>query len=282
MAIGSNPTWQLGRGLSSLQLIQGNLQINSSAGLTALDQLSALATVQGFVQINSNASLLTVNGMTGLTTVQGFVQINSNPSLQGANGFTALTTLTGSIDIEANAKLRSVTVNNLQTVNGPLTFSTNGGGDGFGLTFDFGALTIIHGGLAIGANPTWQLGEGLSSLQQVQGNLQINSNAGLTHLDQLTTLATVQGFLQINSNPSLLTADGFTGLTALAGSIDIEANAKLRSVTLSALPAINSSLTFATNGGAEGLPLTFDLGSVTIIHGGLFLGSNRRGSSARG
>ena len=114
--------------------------------------------------------------------------------------------------------------------------------------------------MAIGSNPTWQLGPGLASLQQIQGNLQIVSNAGVAHLDQLGALATVQGFVQVNSNPALLTIDGFTGLTTLVSSIDIEANTKLQSVRFSALGAIGGSLTFSSNGGGDGLPLTLTSG----------------------
>src|SRR5262249_53480209 len=111
----------------------------------------------------------------------------------------------------------------------------------------------------------------LTSLTTVQGNFDIYNNSSLSHLDTLPALTTVQGRLYFVNDPSLLTIDGLTALTSLGAGITIDSNYRLLSTKISALAEINGGFEYGANSVGAASPSTFDLGHVTLVHGGISL-----------
>jgi hypothetical protein len=136
-------------------------------------------------------------------------------------------------------------------------------------------LVEVDGSVSIHDTSTLTSFVGLEQLSRVTGNLDIYSNAALASIDQLGGLSVLGGRLYVYNNPNLLSAAGFVRLNEVGNYIDVESNARLLDLKLPVLGELNSSFTFASNGGSATMPTTFDLSGLEIVHGTVSIHDNK-------
>ncbi len=106
-------------GLSGIDTIYGDLEIQFLPNLSTLTGLEALKHVDGQVLIRNNDALVNLVGLSGLNTIGRSLQINSNPNLtllQGLENLTAINTT-----LAANQVLRVSGNSSLNNLDGLLS-----------------------------------------------------------------------------------------------------------------------------------------------------------------
>jgi hypothetical protein len=194
--------------LSGLETVGGDFIIEYT-GLEDLTGLSSLQEVDGYVEIWENTDLKSLEGLSSLSTVIG-LEIAYNPGLQDLGHFSSLTHIDYELVIIGNPQLFDLTGlsalqrvpvlvfienNNLQTLDG------------------LSALTRIDEVLFIFFNRSLVDLDGLSGLKSC-GFLEIMLNPMLENVDGLSGLTTAGG-IDLYFLPSLKHIDGLSGLKTI-------------------------------------------------------------------
>lgn len=231
---------------SHCSTITGNMTV-SGAGITNLSGLTFLQHIGGNLDIEYNNTLQNLTGLSGLQTIGGRLDLTSNSQLQNVNALSGLQTIGGGLDIGANALLTNLSgLSALQTIGGELRVAFNYELQNIdALT----ALETIGGRLYMIDNPKLQNLNGLSGLKSIGGELSLWLNAQLQNLDGLSGVQSIGGRLDIFSNALLETLTGLSGVQqSIGGELNIYSNAKLQNLNgLQGLQGINGPLFIFNN-----------------------------------
>jgi hypothetical protein len=135
--------------LSSLMQVEGDLVIESNAGLTSLKGLEALERVSGSLSISNNGKLANLDALAMLTEVQGDLKILHNAKLSSLKGLDSLRTIGGDLELSQLSALQTFEMpERLETLAGRLTVSRNDALE----TMTWGPFTPIES-VAVERNP---------------------------------------------------------------------------------------------------------------------------------
>jgi hypothetical protein len=97
--------------LSSLEQVQGNLEITESNELSSLKGLERLAYVGENLNLSGLKRLKTFDGLGSLETIGGDLTVTSNDNLTTIQGLNSLSRIQGEFDVSYNPKLTSAAIN---------------------------------------------------------------------------------------------------------------------------------------------------------------------------
>ncbi|KAA6440403.1 DNRLRE domain-containing protein [Dyadobacter flavalbus] len=152
-------------GLTSLEQIDGEINIENNDKLPSLHGLENLTRPMGNVRVVYNETLTSISALSGLSTIPGFLSVGQNVSLTSLTGLENLTRIEGAVSIAGNTKLVD-----LKGI-GNLTFV----GSFFYLGFNYSLKNLI----------------GLDKLKSVGERLEITGNNSITSLSGINQLETV-------------------------------------------------------------------------------------------
>ncbi len=238
-------------GLSVLEKIDGNLEINTNENLTNLSGLDALTSIGGYLRIEYNEALTAVNGLDALETIGGGLIFYENHALTDLSGLGALTSIGGELEIGYHEALTSLTglesvttiggldmgyANYLTDLSGLDALTTVEGNfiindcDGIETLTGLNSLTTVNGNFSLNALTALNSLTGLESLNTIAGKLYIGG-AVFTEFTPLTNLTTIGGGLQIGGCNNITNLSGLENLTSIGGELIISGNQFLESLT---------------------------------------------------
>jgi hypothetical protein len=181
-------------GLSILNSIGGNLNIECNEVLTSLTGLNNLTYIGGSLNITGNLLLISTEGLQNVSYIGGDLLVANNLSLADLSGMNALASINGDLWIDDNHSLSGLTgLSALVSVAGAVKIYSN---DALLNLSGLESLTSIGGGLAIGGlghlggigNNSLANIQALNSLTSVGGSITIGYNIVLTSLSGLDNI----------------------------------------------------------------------------------------------
>lgn len=216
------------QGLSSIQHIEGNLDINNNGVLSSLLGLNNLSFVGGHFNMKYNENLQSISALTNLTNIgtlmdweEGFgqgISIENNDNLYTLYGLSNVDNFNQSINISNNLDLIQIgAFKNLSTLK-YLTLNNNG------LTYINAFQDLIEvASLSITNHPDLTNLNSFDNLNMIYsehfnssdiiGECYIANNASLDNLDGLSNLCFIEGPLTISNNASLTQIDGLNNIS---------------------------------------------------------------------
>ena len=217
------------RGVTHLQgnLTIGNVPGEGSLELTRISDLSALSTLEeidGDLNIFGNGNISNLHGLESLLSVEGDLHIGINEQLEDLDGLSTLEGIGGKVSIVLNRSL--VNLNGLDGVSGITSLRVD---DNPLITslFDMRAVSEINE-LMIDSNPMLVNLEGLSNTSVT--SIYIRFNASLENLKGLEGTTALES-LTLSWNESLRTAEGLENLESIDNFLILERNDNLENLS---------------------------------------------------
>lgn len=205
--------------------ITGSVTIMGPGGITNLDGLSVLNALNSNLQINSNDSLVSLSGLHNITSIGGVFYILNNDRLIGLGGLESVTSIGGTLYIGENDSLVSLDgLDNLASMGGDLTIRNNP------VLADLTALnniTLINGSLTLYNNLSLASLNGLNSVSSIGGSLLVDRNISLVNFDGLGDLNTIGSMFKVQWNSILVDFSGLENLDTIYGDFQVERNYSL-------------------------------------------------------
>jgi hypothetical protein len=266
------------KGLDSLSVLGGSLNISKNNLLTSLEGLNQLNSIGGSLLIAENNELRSIHALRNLRRLASSMEIVENPSLTTLSGLDGITSPSLSlIDITNNRKLQ-----NLQNLSPKITSVTgdliiNGNDvltslrglenitrvEGWVAIIDIKNLTSLEGlhhisgtikGLAIISNPALEYINNIKNITHIEGFLEVRNNGELRSLESLDHLTSI-GSLYLSSNPKIKTLAGLHNLkNSSLDSLIINSNATLDVVdAFTSVTTVTSDINLSGNGSLNSL-----------------------------
>jgi len=235
--------------LSSLEHIDGRLQIVSNPTLTNLDMLARLQSITGELDITDNDALTDIQGLRHVTTLSGTLSFAENDALLDLQGLSGLSDALGTLSVRSNGAMTSLV----------------------GLT----NLTSV-GTLEIRSNPALPGLAGLEALREADG-VWIQDNGALANLDGLSNLEQANNLL-LQSNDALVNVDGLGALKGSLGAagiyVTILSNAAMGRFRLNSLLSAESISVSDTELTSLELSSLESVNTLAIDHNAALVGLN--------
>ncbi|KAA6439301.1 DNRLRE domain-containing protein [Dyadobacter flavalbus] len=189
-------------GLTDITTVNGSVLISHNPALTSIAGLSGLQQVNGEINIEDNYKLTTLHGLENLTSSKGNVRIVNNKALNSISALSRLETISGFLLVEANPSLSTLKgLENLTTVKGDFRMQNL---DLLTGLEPLSKLTSVEGFFIISSNHSLKNLSGLQNLESVGLGIYISGNNALTSLSGLSHFIAVQ-WINIYNNPVLST-----------------------------------------------------------------------------
>jgi len=247
-------------GMSSLETIVGELNIQNSSVVNSFNGLSALTSIGGDFRAN-NSDLFSFSGLSSIISIGGSILLQNTYNLVNFSGMENLETVGGDLNV-GNSMVSLTGLDGLTTIQGdfivgtlPDITSLNG----------LNSLETIGGDLNITNTNIEDISS--TTLQTVNGEIIISQNGSLTTI-ALSALSLVEQDLSIINNSALPSISGFNNLITANASIVITGNSNLTSMSpFSNLTSVAQDIVFTGNGlpSISGFPSLQSLGGTLEV-----------------
>ena len=200
-------------GLSSIEVIQGNLVFQDNNSLENLQGFENLDSIYGDFYIE-NSSLNSFEGLGGLQYIGGLLQIDQSSNISSFNHLDSLNYIGGNFMLTYDSVLQDFTgLGQLKNIGGDLILFES-------LIQGFQGLDSLKqiGGSAILFKNQFSEFTGLGSLESIGNQFSINSTL-VTSFNGLGNLAAIGGDIYISDNLSLTSLDGLTNFSEFTGNL---------------------------------------------------------------
>lgn len=274
-------------GFPKLITLDGDLDINGTTQLAAVADLPALATIGGQINLANNMGMTAVT-LEALTSLNAGLTAMNNAALTsidlhaltkvGSNGAAGASNQ-ASFALTGLPKLTLLDVGAITEIPGQLNLMRVADTAAGPLELKFGALTTLHGGIALMTVGTLENLEGFAELTRIDGDLSINRADRLTTLTGMSKLTHIDGQLSVDSNAKLSEVT-FEALTEVGGRVYFNNDTALASIDLHALEHGGASSGFSMS--LMGLPKLLHVDAQALVDADGQIGLNRLGDAAAG
>jgi hypothetical protein len=216
-------------GLEGLSSVGGNFYIENTAALASISELESLTSIGGDIYIVNNNALTSLEGLEGLGSISGYLGISSNYALTSLSGLENVTSISGGLGIQSNDALTGLSgLENVTSIGGDLMIRFN---DEFANLVDLGGITSIEGALVIESNDVLTSLTGLEGITSLGGDLYINNNPSLVNLKGLEGIKSIGEDLIIESNDALTSIMELEAVNSIEAYLNVRFNNSLTSLT---------------------------------------------------
>lgn len=252
----ASPTITSLDGLSCLDVVGGNLDIEDNQALADIGGLAGVTRIGGDLTIEDNDRLTTVDIFDALESVGGSVRFFENPRLSAIRGFGALTAVGGDIELSSYGQgLELHGFGALASLGGRLDLTGDITVSGFGALASLagvrtgGGTVTVHGfdvldtitGSIVGGEADTVAILGMNNLTSVDGIIFVD--VGQVVLDGLRSLRAVHGNMDFIETGDIV-LEGLVALETVAGNMRFSETGRVFAADLTALTSIGGSLSF--------------------------------------
>ncbi|GAA4882435.1 hypothetical protein GCM10023311_00630 [Flaviramulus aquimarinus] len=185
-------------GLSTINVINGNLNIFNNNNLNNITGLASLTTIGGNLFFRGNNLISSLAGLNSLNSIGGFLELFENSSLNDISALSQITSINKHIFISFNQSLQNFNgLHNIVSIGHRLEISRNSVLNLEGLE----SLTTIGGTLYIIDNDELISLEGLENLNSLN-NLEVNFNDNIQSLNGIQNVGSFN-IIEMQYNPNL-------------------------------------------------------------------------------